>query len=248
MREKRCGRPTHRGGGPPLAPAGLGAVPPWLRAPPRTYSAAVDIKWDERGLVVAVAQDHLTGEVRMVAWMNEAALAATRETGFATFFSRSRSELWQKGATSGNRLRVQAITTDCDGDTLLLSVDPEGPSCHTGHRSCFFQPHDPAPYLMELEAVIAERASSTAARSYTRALLDAGAARIGDKLGEEAGELGRAIAGESRERVASEAADLLFHLLVGLRSREISLREVVSELRRRAGTSGHDEKAARGGG
>jgi phosphoribosyl-AMP cyclohydrolase / phosphoribosyl-ATP pyrophosphohydrolase len=213
----------------------------------------VEVKWDERGLVVAVAQDRLTGEVRMVAWMNAAALAATAESGFATFFSRSRNELWQKGATSGNRLRVHAVTADCDGDSLLLSVDPEGPSCHTGRPSCFFetlsgQPHDPAPYLMELESVIAARASSTAERSYTRALLDGGADKIGAKLGEEAEELARAIAGEATERVVAEAADLLFHLLVGLRARQVPLREVVSELSQRAGTSGHAEKAARSSG
>lgn len=205
----------------------------------------MNVKWDERGLVVSVAQDRLTGEVRMVAWMNQAALEATRESGFATFFSRSRGELWQKGATSGNRLRVHAITPDCDGDTLILSVDPEGPSCHTGHTSCFFDPQDPAPYLVELERVIAERASSTAERSYTRSLLDGGAEKIGAKLGEEAAELARAIAAEDEARVAAEAADLLFHLLVGLRSRNVPLREVVAELARRAGTSGHAEKAAR---
>jgi phosphoribosyl-ATP pyrophosphohydrolase/phosphoribosyl-AMP cyclohydrolase len=213
----------------------------------------VNLQWDERGLIVAVAQDRLTGEVRMVAWMNEASLAATRETGFATFFSRSRGELWQKGATSGNRLRVLSVTADCDGDTLLLAVDPEGPSCHTGRSSCFFQPLDEAsngvpPILVDLESAIAARASSTASESYTRSLLDGGAPQIGAKLTEEAAELAAAIASESDERVIAESADVLFHLLVGLRSRQVALREVLHELARRVGTSGHAEKRSRGPG
>ena len=212
----------------------------------------MNLRWDERGLIVAVAQDRLTGEVRMVAWMNEASLAATRETGLATFFSRSRGS-WQKGGTSGNRLRVRSITADCDGDTLLLSVDPEGPSCHTGRASCFFEAldhpsHDPAPILLELESTIAARASSTANESYTRSLLDGGAPQIGNKLREEATELADAIVGESDERVVAESADVLFHLLVGLRSRQVPLREVLHELARRVGTSGHAEKRSRGHG
>ncbi len=187
----------------------------------------------------------------MVAWMSPEALAATRDSGFATFFSRSRGKLWQKGETSGNRLRVRAITADCDGDTLLISVEPEGPSCHTGRRSCFFQapdesPQDPSPVLLALESVIAARASSSAERSYTRSLLDGGAPKIGGKLREEAEELADALAGESAERVAAESADVLFHLLVGLEARKVPLREVLRELARRAGTSGHAEKAARG--
>ncbi|MBI3200950.1 MAG: bifunctional phosphoribosyl-AMP cyclohydrolase/phosphoribosyl-ATP diphosphatase HisIE [Myxococcales bacterium] len=213
----------------------------------------MELRWDERGLIVTVAQDRFTGEVRMVAWMNQAALAATRESGFATFFSRSRGKLWQKGETSGHRLRVHAITADCDGDTLLLSVEPEGPSCHTGRPSCFFEAadggaHDPSPVLLALEGVIAARASSSAEKSYTRSLLDGGAPKIGAKLREEAGELAEAIAAESAERVAAESADVLFHLLVALESRKVPLREVLRELALRAGTSGHAEKAARGRG
>lgn len=210
----------------------------------------MELRWDERGLIVVVAQDHLTGEIRMVAWMNREALAVTRECGFATFFSRSRGKLWQKGETSGNRLKVHGISADCDGDTLLLSVEPEGPSCHTGRASCFFQspegePRDAAPTLLALQAVIAARASSSAEKSYTRALLDGGAPQIGAKLREEAAELAAAIAEESAERVAAESADVLFHLLVGLEARQVPFREVLRELARRAGTSGHAEKAAR---
>ena len=211
------------------------------------------LKLDDRGLIPAVAQDRFTGEVRMVAWMNEDAIRATIETGFATFYSRSRDELWQKGQTSGNRLRVDAIRVDCDRDTLILLVDPEGPTCHTGRASCFFTrfPDDDepdalrAPYLVELESVIEARATVDSAASYTRSLLEGGAGKIAAKVGEEAAELGTALASESDERVTSEAADVLYHLMVGLRLRGLSFRAVIAELARRAATSGHAEKAAR---
>lgn len=215
------------------------------------------ITFDARGLITAVAQDRATGEVRMVAWMNEAALDQTLATGHATFFSRSRNALWVKGETSGNRLKVAAVYADCDADTLLLLVDPEGASCHTGRPTCFFrqvrsdaigEPERVAlPYLFELESTIAERASSTADKSYTRSLLDKGAPKIGAKLEEEAGELARAIAGETDERVASEAADVLYHVLVGLRLRNVPLRSVVEKLIERSSQSGHAEKASRDG-
>jgi len=213
------------------------------------------ITFDAQGLVTAIAQDRATGEVRMVAWMNEAALEQTLASGLATFFSRSRGKLWVKGETSGHRLRVASVHADCDADTLLLLVDPEGASCHTGRPTCFFRRVSPEgigepeqvalPYLFELEATIEERAASTAVKSYTRSLLDGGAVKIGAKLDEEAGELARALAGESDERVASEAADLLYHLLVGLRLRGVPLRAVVSALLARSAQSGHAEKAAR---
>lgn len=216
----------------------------------------MSLVFDDRGLVPAVCQDALTGEVRMVAWMNREALARTLESGLATFFSRSRGRLWQKGEESGHVLRVTRVVADCDGDTLLVLVRPEGPSCHTGRPSCFFrgvgaggaleeQPVEPAPFLLELEAVLVRRQASTAESSYTRSLLDGGAARIAAKLDEEAGELGRALASESDERVASEAADLLYHTLVGLRLRGVELRRVLELLAARSGTSGHAEKAAR---
>ena len=213
------------------------------------------ITFDSQGLVTAIAQDRATGEVRMVAWMNEAALDQTLATGIATFFSRSRGKLWVKGETSGHRLRVAEVLADCDADTLLLLVDPEGPSCHTGRPTCFFrrvklegigEPERAAlPYLFELEETIAERASSTATKSYTRSLLDGGAPKVGAKLTEEADELARALAGESDERVASEAADVVYHLLVGLRLRGVPLRAVVAALLGRSAQSGHAEKASR---
>ncbi len=216
----------------------------------------IPLGFDEKGLVVAVAQDRLTGQVRMVAWMNREALERTLETGRATFFSRSRGRLWEKGETSGNALEVREVHVDCDGDTLLLLVDPAGPSCHTGRPACFFRRIDAAgaiieeateaePFLQTLESVIGARASSIAERSYTRTLLDAGAEKVAAKLREEADELGRALGDETAERVASEAADVIYHLLVGLRLRGVSLRSVLAALAARAGTSGHAEKAAR---
>lgn len=208
------------------------------------------------GLLPAVAQDRLTGQVRLLAYVSPASVEATIASGRATFFSRSRGALWPKGETSGNVLRVAAVRADCDADAVLLLVDPAGPTGHTGAPSCFVsavgpdgsvtaEAHDAAPVLMELERTIHERKAATSASSYTRALLDGGPERIGAKLREEAGELAEAIASEPAERVASEAADLLYHLLVGLASREVPLRDALAVLAARAGTSGHAEKAAR---
>jgi len=217
------------------------------------------LSFDERGLVPAVAQDRLTGQVRMVAWMSKEALERTLATGRATFFSRSRGKLWEKGETSGHHLVVHAIYVDCDADTLLLLVDPKGPSCHTGRPACFFRrveadgtfsetEREPAAFLSELEGTIASRSAESADKSYTKSLLEGGAARIGEKLLEEAGELAVALSDESEERVASEAADVVYHLLVGLRLRGVALRRVIEVLAARAGTGGLEEKARRGHG
>jgi phosphoribosyl-ATP pyrophosphohydrolase/phosphoribosyl-AMP cyclohydrolase len=214
------------------------------------------LKLDDKGLIPAVAQDHLTGDVRMVAWMDLAALRATLDSGKATFFSRSKGRLWVKGETSGHFLHVVSVYVDCDADTLLLRVAPEGPSCHTGRPTCFFRRigaggelrESPAPlgsFLSSLEHQIEERQQSTAEKSYTRSLLDGGAQKIGAKMTEEAAEFAAAIQDESRERVASEAADVLYHLMVGLRLRGVALNEVLATLHRRSGISGHQEKAAR---
>jgi phosphoribosyl-ATP pyrophosphohydrolase/phosphoribosyl-AMP cyclohydrolase len=213
------------------------------------------LKFDESGLITAVAQDRATGEIRMVAWMNAEAVEKTLETGLATFYSRSRKKLWVKGETSNHRLRVASVIADCDGDTLLLLVDPEGPTCHTGRPSCFFRPlaaegptdaeRQALPYLFELESVIRERQASSAERSYTRSLLDGGAPKVAAKITEEARELVAALEGESNARVASEAADLVYHVLVLLRLRDVPLRDVVNELIGRSSQSGHAEKASR---
>ncbi len=192
----------------------------------------------------------------MVAWMNQLALEQTLSSGLATFYSRSRGQLWTKGETSGNRLVVREVWTDCDADALLLLVEPEGPSCHTGRPSCFFRRLSPNGAddaralltLQALEATIYARKSSAAEVSYTRSLLDAGPSKIGAKLREEADELARAIGDETDQRVASEAADLLFHMLVGLASRDVPLRRVLEALQSRVGVSGHEEKNRRGAG
>jgi phosphoribosyl-ATP pyrophosphohydrolase/phosphoribosyl-AMP cyclohydrolase len=213
------------------------------------------IKFDRDGLVCAVAQDANHGDIRMVAWMNREALEATLRSGKATFFSRSRQALWVKGESSGNTLQVLSVHIDCDRDCVLLRVLPAGPSCHTGQPTCFFHElsaqgvtpsaQPAATFMATLEAELMRRQSSSSERSYTKSLLDQGAGKIGAKVEEEAGEFAQAIASESDERVASEAADVLFHVLVGLRARAIPWTRVIEVLASRAKQSGHEEKAAR---
>ncbi|HET9957175.1 MAG TPA: bifunctional phosphoribosyl-AMP cyclohydrolase/phosphoribosyl-ATP diphosphatase HisIE [Polyangiaceae bacterium] len=217
----------------------------------------MNLKFDpQTGLIPAIAQDRLSGELRMVAYMNQLALDQTLRTGFATFFSRSRNSLWVKGETSGNRLKVARVVADCDADVVLLLVDAEGPSCHTGRQNCFFhevgsdgqlqeQAESCTPTLTELERTILARTRSTGEKSYTRYLLDAGIPKINEKIREEAGELIQALSSESDERVANEAADLLFHMCVGLRSRGVDLAAVLGVLAARTGKSGHEEKRSR---
>jgi phosphoribosyl-AMP cyclohydrolase / phosphoribosyl-ATP pyrophosphohydrolase len=217
----------------------------------------VELRFDPNTcLIPAIAQDRLSGEIRMVAWMNREALAKTLETGNATFFSRSREALWTKGETSGNVLRVHRVIADCDADVVLLLVDPDGPSCHTGRQNCFFQEVRseqelvvlavPArPFAGELEAVIEARSQATAEKSYTRSLLDRGVGHIGDKIREEAAELSVALSDETDDRALSEAADLVFHVLVGLRARNLDFRGVLEKLATRTAQSGHAEKASR---
>ncbi len=211
------------------------------------------LKRDAAGLVTVVVQDRLTGEIRMVAHANDDAIQQTHATGQAHFFSRSRNALWKKGETSGHVLHVSEIWADCDADALLYLVDPVGPSCHTGAPSCFFRALGspaaprPLPLLGRLEEALAARKAMTSEKSYTKSLLERGPTKIGEKLREEADELARAIESESDDRVAAEAADLVFHMLVGLLSRGVALRTVEAELARRFGISGHDEKASRPG-
>jgi phosphoribosyl-ATP pyrophosphohydrolase/phosphoribosyl-AMP cyclohydrolase len=185
----------------------------------------MDIAFDERGLAPCVIQDWASGEVLTLAYMNAEALARTRETGELYLFSRSRNELWHKGATSGNTQAVKALRFDCDLDAVLALVEPAGPACHTGERTCFHNgdlqpmPHEVLPGL---ERTIAERAAERPGGSYTAELL-ADPAHIGEKVQEEAEEVARAAREESDERVAEEAADVLYHLAVLLRSRGLSL-------------------------
>jgi phosphoribosyl-ATP pyrophosphohydrolase/phosphoribosyl-AMP cyclohydrolase len=211
------------------------------------------IRYDERGLVPCVVQDWGTGEILMLAYLNAEAVERTRATGEMHFFSRSRGELWRKGETSGNVQRVRQLRYDCDCDAVVALVDPAGPACHTGERSCFYRDLDgsaaiapdappaagePAPAGFEalgvLERVIAERDVERPAGSYTAELLS-DPSRAGAKVREEAGEVATAVASESDERVAEEAADLLYHLAVLVRSRGLDLGGAMEVLNGRRG-------------
>ncbi len=188
------------------------------------------VKWDARGLVTAIAQDAATGAVLMVASMDREALARTVATGEAHFWSRRRRTLWHKGETSGNVLAVEAIQTDCDGDAVLLSVRPTGPTCHTGQASCFAEP---ATTLDQLVAVLRERKASRPAGSYTAQLFEGGRAAILRKVGEEAVEVLLAGGQESDAALVAEVADLWFHSLVLLAERGLGAGDVLTVLSQR---------------
>jgi phosphoribosyl-AMP cyclohydrolase / phosphoribosyl-ATP pyrophosphohydrolase len=176
-------------------------------------------------LRAAVVQDAGTGDVLMLAWMDDEALRLTRETGEAHFYSRSRRQLWHKGETSGNTLAVEELREDCDGDAILLRVRPAGPACHTGSESCF------APWLWR---TIAERASNRPEGSYVAGLLDEGVAACAQKVGEEGVEAALAAVGASDERLVAELADLWFHSYVLLAARGLDPAAVERELKGRA--------------
>jgi phosphoribosyl-ATP pyrophosphohydrolase/phosphoribosyl-AMP cyclohydrolase len=197
------------------------------------------LKFDERGLVPVVAQDHSSGEVLTLAYANEDSLRLTVETGELHFYSRSREEIWRKGETSGNVLKLRQLRYDCDGDAIVALVEPTGPACHTGERSCFYRelggsaatevdapaaPGEPAPVVHEalatLELTLRSRAAERPEGSYTVQLLD-DPKLIGEKVEEEAEEVVRAAREESDQRVAEEAADLLYHLAVLLAQRQV---------------------------
>lgn len=204
--------------------------------------AGVDaIGWGSDGLVPAVAQDSVTGEVLMLAWMNREALDRTLETGFAHFWSRNRNCLWRKGDTSGNTLRVNRVNTDCDVDAILLQVTPAGPACHTGARSCFTGSIEgpgivtsesllPGLVLGRLSDVISSRLASPVEGSYTSALAAGGVPAAARKVGEEAVEVILAASGEGDSRLVEESADLVYHLLVLLALRRLSFSDVAGEL------------------
>ena len=186
----------------------------------------MEIAYDEQGLVPVVVQDWRTGEVLTLAYANAEAVQRTRETGQLHLWSRSRQELWHKGATSGNYQAVRALRLDCDGDALLALVEPAGPACHTGARTCFHNgdTETPAPHeaLPALERTLADRKRDRPSGSYTVELLD-DPPRIGAKVEEEAEEVARAAREEADDRVDEEAADVLYHLTVLLHSRDRTL-------------------------
>ena len=196
------------------------------------------LAWDKQaGLIPAIVQHATSGAVLMLAYMNRDALRATLERGRAVFYSRSRQQLWEKGQSSGHTLRVTAIRKDCDSDTLLVSALPDGPACHLGTASCFGD--EPASvgeqlaFLAELEAIIALRIAGSPESSYTASLYGKGTSRMAQKVGEEGLEVALAAVGETDGRLLGESADLVYHLLVLLRSRGLGIQAVVDELRDR---------------
>jgi phosphoribosyl-ATP pyrophosphohydrolase/phosphoribosyl-AMP cyclohydrolase len=195
-----------------------------------------EIAFDAAGLVPVVAQDRASGDVLMVAWANAEALARTAETGVAHFWSRRRSALWRKGETSGNELRVVEARADCDRDTLLLVVEPTGPACHTGERTCFGEGSATAAGMLEeLARVVAARAAAPPEESYTARLLAKGPDQVLKKIGEEATEVVLAARAQTEERLVEESADLVYHLLLALHMRGVPLARVMDELRKRRG-------------
>jgi phosphoribosyl-AMP cyclohydrolase / phosphoribosyl-ATP pyrophosphohydrolase len=204
-----------------------------------------EIRFDANGLVPAIAQDARTGQVRMLGYMNEAAVSATVETGNLHFYSRSRQKLWKKGESSGNIHHVVDIRHDCDGDTLLVQVIPEGPTCHTGADTCFdeglIDQRDDADgaysdVIQELAEVIASRHSNPVEGSYTSYLFREGIDKIDKKIGEESAEVIIASKNDDDRAVAMESADLIYHLLVMLQARHVPVSDVMDELRKRRGS------------
>ncbi|RJX40323.1 bifunctional phosphoribosyl-AMP cyclohydrolase/phosphoribosyl-ATP diphosphatase HisIE [Paenibacillus pinisoli] len=208
------------------------------------------IKWDADGLVPAVVQDAQSKEVLMLAYMNRESLQRSIESGTTWFWSRSRGELWNKGATSGHTQEIISMAYDCDGDTLLVRVNQHGPACHTGSYSCFFNPiavqgeeageteeanGDRFGILGRLENVIAQRHAERPSGTYTTYLFDKGVDKILKKVGEESAEVIIAAKNKDNDELRSEAGDLLFHLMVLLRERGLPLDDIMSELENRHG-------------
>jgi phosphoribosyl-ATP pyrophosphohydrolase/phosphoribosyl-AMP cyclohydrolase len=211
------------------------------RSAPLIESEIGELAWDKMGgLLPAVVQDRASGRLLMLGYMNREALAASLTSGFATFFSRSRQQLWRKGETSGNVLHLVSVHEDCDSDALLVLADPVGPTCHLGTASCFGgEPEGPG-WLAELSKIIAERAASGDASSYTSTLIESGVERIAQKIGEEGVEV--ALAGVTRDSsaCAEEIADLLYHVAVLMKVRDFGWDEVIAVLKNR-----HAERSAK---
>ncbi len=205
----------------------------------------VEIRLDDKGLVPAVAQDVNNGDVLMLGYMNPGALKRTLEGGEVWFYSRSRSDLWHKGEVSGNYMRVKSAAVDCDGDTIILKVEPDGPICHTGNQTCFFTPIDEFPeftrpekgpgILEDVFAVIQDRKRDMPEGSYTAQLFSEGTKRIAQKVIEEAGETALAATVGDKEELVRESADLIYHALVLLSAVGATPEDVWQELRSRQG-------------
>lgn len=208
------------------------------------------IKWDDYGLVPAVVQDAQSKEVLMLGYMNKESLKLSQETGYTWYWSRSRNELWNKGATSGHKQRIVSMSYDCDGDTLLVKVIQTGPACHTGSYSCFTNPlevegavqtaesaasSDRFAMLGQLEETIAQRHAERPEGTYTSYLFDKGVDKILKKVGEESAEVIIAAKNQDNDELRAEASDLIFHLMVLLRERGLPLDAILSELKERHG-------------
>lgn len=239
-----------------------------------------DLKFDENGLIPAIVQDDATNEVLMIAYMNAESMARTLQTGETWFWSRSRQELWHKGATSGHTQQVLDLRVDCDGDALLLRVNPRGPACHTGERTCFFRnagaqgsevkplapvaekiiEAPPTPslsvvnlgamnlgiLLQDLYTLIGERKDQRPEGSYTTYLFNSGLDKILKKVGEESAETIIAAKNDDRKQLSAEISDLLYHLLVLMAERDVSLEDILNELRHRAGKAPDPKYSTRG--
>lgn len=193
------------------------------------------INWDKvDGLIPAVVQNDHSGQVLMLGYMNNDALKKTLDSNQVTFYSRTKQRLWTKGDTSGNILQLKSISLDCDQDTLLVAVDPIGPTCHKGTQSCFDGHSEPKlTFIAQLQAVLAERKSADPEQSYTASLFARGTKRISQKVGEEGVEVALAAMANDREELINESSDLLYHLLVLLEKQEVGFDEVVACLQAR---------------
>lgn len=197
-----------------------------------------ELQFNQAGLIPAIVQDEATGAVLMMAYMNEESLKRTIETKETWFYSRSRQELWHKGESSGNTQAVSSLLYDCDGDTLLVLVNPEGPACHTGKTSCFYRTVDGSPVaratmLNTLESLVLERKETPVEGSYTNYLFDKGIDKILKKVGEENAEVIIAAKNTDRGEMIYETADLMYHLTVLLAEKNISWEEIMQELKKR---------------
>ena len=193
----------------------------------------VDFKKYQDGLVPAIVQDYVTQKVLMLGFMNEEALKKTEETGFVTFFSRSKKRLWTKGEESGNHLQLRQILVDCDKDTILIKAEPKGPVCHTGADTCWSEKNHKEDFLYYLEHIIELRRNGTEDKSYVKSLFAKGINKIAQKVGEEAVELVIEAKDVNRELFLNEAADLLFHYIVLLQAKGCSLSDVIQVLQQR---------------
>ena len=193
----------------------------------------VDFKKYQDGLAPAIVQDYITQKVLMLGFMNEEALKKTEQTGFVTFFSRSKNRLWTKGEESGHHLQLRQILLDCDKDTLLIKAEPNGPVCHTGADTCWSEKNHKEDFLYHLEHIIELRRNGTEEKSYVKQLFDKGINKIAQKVGEEAVELVIEAKDVNRPLFLNEAADLLFHYIVLLQAKDCSLSDVIQVLQQR---------------